>query len=239
MKNIVLGVLFIFLITSCATHHGTISSSALDENCVYQETALGVSKTGKILGIGGLSKDALIYEAKKELNKNFSLEPGESYINYTLDIKRSFYLVFSQTEVTLTSDIIKRVGDSTVNPFSDKYLSNIGQIDQPRLGLFEVGDAIYFDLKKEGIIVSFPKPNKAKVQYSTPKGNIKIKNVSVRKLYSKKGEMNSYKIGDYYGFKTEINDKKATKVGKVIGIGHNSLLLENQEANIRKVVKLN
>ena len=69
--------------------------------------ATGVATATRILGFGGLSKDALVAQAKKNLLENYSIKDGQVLANITVDFKYTFILLYNQTKVTMTADIIE------------------------------------------------------------------------------------------------------------------------------------
>ncbi len=89
MKNTLLLSFIILMFSQCATHTGTISSNYTNKPVQYVDIAEGIATTSKVLCIGGLSKDALVLEAKKSLMKNRPLKNGEQYLNYTIDLKKT------------------------------------------------------------------------------------------------------------------------------------------------------
>ncbi len=70
MKNLLLISLSAILF-SCANHYGTFSNTnPLDDNTSVVGIAIGKSETESFFGIGGLDKNALVFEAKKDLYDN-------------------------------------------------------------------------------------------------------------------------------------------------------------------------
>jgi hypothetical protein len=94
--------------TSCAFHSGNYTSNAviINKDFSVKGLAMGKAQTHKILGIGGLSKNALVYRAKKQMQANCKLQNGQAFTNITVDFKRSFFFIYSQTKVTVTAEII-------------------------------------------------------------------------------------------------------------------------------------
>ena len=95
MKNQIskLSVIFFitFLLSSCAIHSGIMSDSASlsSNNFKMVRYAEGKSVTTKIFGFGGLAKNALVAEAKKDLIQNNPLREGQALANVTVDFKTS------------------------------------------------------------------------------------------------------------------------------------------------------
>jgi hypothetical protein len=69
--------------------------------------ASGSSSTTKILGIGGLSKDALVADAKRNLLENYPLKENQTLANISVDFKNSYFLIVYLTKVTVTADIVE------------------------------------------------------------------------------------------------------------------------------------
>ena len=109
-KNLLLiAALSIFLLSSCAFHTGlfTNSTSLSSNNFKVVKLAKGSAKTTKYFGIGGLAKDALVFEAKKDLLANYPLKENQALANVTVDFKNSIMFFVMETKVTMTADIIE------------------------------------------------------------------------------------------------------------------------------------
>ncbi len=79
MKLVVIFFSVALVLSSCvATHLRTISSTAVDKPVSYVDVAYGVAQTDKYFALGGLSQDALVLEAKRELYRNRPLKPNEA-----------------------------------------------------------------------------------------------------------------------------------------------------------------
>ena len=97
------------LFSSCAVHNGIgMSNASLSENnFTIVKFAKGDVATTKIFGLGGLSKDAMVAEAKQELLANYPLQEGQALANMTVDWKMSFYFFVVVTKCTVTADIVQ------------------------------------------------------------------------------------------------------------------------------------
>lgn len=95
--------------SSCAFHNGMMTGNAVLSNNNFKVTGVTTSsaQTTKVLGIGGLNKEALVYEAKIGLYKGINLKQGEALANISVDWKNAFYILFSKTTLTLSADIIQ------------------------------------------------------------------------------------------------------------------------------------
>ena len=102
--------LTITLFSGCAMHNGFMKNSASlsEPNFSYvKQSVSGMSGTMQVFAIGGLKKQALVEEAKKDLLKNNPLQPNQALANITVDWKYSFYIVVTKTECTVAADIVE------------------------------------------------------------------------------------------------------------------------------------
>ena len=109
LKLLVAITIIIFTTASCAMHGGMMTGNASlsSNNFKIIKIATGSVSTKKILGIGGLSKDALVFEAKKDLLQNNPLKEGQALANVTVDFKTSYLLLVIKEKVTVTADIVE------------------------------------------------------------------------------------------------------------------------------------
>ncbi|MFP4471548.1 MAG: DUF6567 family protein [Bacteroidales bacterium] len=97
------------LFSSCAVHNGIgMSNASLSENNFkIVKFAKGDVATTKIFGLGGLSKNAMVAEAKQELLADYPLQEGQALANMTVDWKIGFYFFVVVTKCTVTADIVQ------------------------------------------------------------------------------------------------------------------------------------
>lgn len=97
------------LTSSCATHFGMMAGSASlsSNNFKVVKMASGHAKTTKFFGIGGLGKEALVLDAKKDLLQNNPLRDGQALSNVTVDFKNSFVFFVMTVNVTVAADIVE------------------------------------------------------------------------------------------------------------------------------------
>ena len=69
--------------------------------------ASGTASTTKIFGLGGLAKNALVLDAKKDLLQNSPLKEGQALANVTVDFKNSIIFFVITEKVTVTADIVE------------------------------------------------------------------------------------------------------------------------------------
>lgn len=143
MKNsFYLVVLIAFFTSSCAFHTGSLSGVYTDLENPYKITGkvTGRAHTGYFLGIGGLTHDELVEEAKADLQRRAVLPEGSILANYSISFKNSFYLIYYQTDVYITADIISaRAYDEAFSPIDTdiKYMVNFS--NQPIADQIEKG----------------------------------------------------------------------------------------------------
>lgn len=110
MQRLIIIIVSKFLIASCAFHNGHMTDSASlgSNNFRYVKTHLeGYEKETEVLGIGGLGKQALVNEAKKDMLMGNELLPNQALANVTVSWKTSFFVFFSTTKCTVTADIVE------------------------------------------------------------------------------------------------------------------------------------
>lgn len=103
-------ILTIALITSsCAMHWGMMTGNASlsSNNFKTMKMVTGTAKATKIFGLGGLGKDALVLEAKKDMLMNYPLKDGQALANVTVDFKTSYVFFVITEKATVTADIVE------------------------------------------------------------------------------------------------------------------------------------
>lgn len=102
--------IFIALLSSCAVHSGYMNNSASlsGPNFSYtQQNLSGFSETTHVLGFGGLEKEALVEEAKRDMLKSYELKPNQALANVTVNWKNTFLIVVMHSKCTVTADIVE------------------------------------------------------------------------------------------------------------------------------------
>jgi hypothetical protein len=106
IKQIIAIAIFAFLFSNCATHSGMMSGNeSLSSNNF--KIATGRATATKIFGFGGLDKDALVFEAKKDLVQGYFLREGQTLANATVGLKSSYLLFLNTEKITITADIVE------------------------------------------------------------------------------------------------------------------------------------
>ena len=115
-------------LSACTIHTGAIGGgSGVITNDQFAVTRLvtGTSKTTQFLGIGGFEKDALVYEAKKNMIGGADMQPGEVIGQTTIDFKRTFFFPIQVNKVTVSSEIIDFSGRAKPTEVPDLYPQEI------------------------------------------------------------------------------------------------------------------
>jgi len=208
----------VFFLGSCAFHSGTLNSTTTAEPVFHKDIGVGVASTHLVFGLGGLSKDALILEARKNLMENRPLEGAEQYNNISTDFKRTVFLMVFKTKVTMVADVVAPKDSVNQPTYSDEYLS---KMSQPNFAwdLFGIVDSVYVGKYDLGIIMRFIEDDsdgKVEVQYNDSEGDFRTKIVSSRKIYTReKTEHKGYRIGQ------ELTS------GRIIGFGLDRILVDH------------
>jgi hypothetical protein len=239
MKQLLIKLLSIYLFMSCASHQGTISSTSIDKNVRYEDIAYGVAQTNKYFGIGGLSQDALVFEAKSMLIKNRPLQSNEEYLNFTVDFKTTYILFYCQTKVTMSADIVRLLNDSTGDPYSENYKNKLF-MKGIQNELFSTGDSIMDYGTRKGTILSITDKGKARMLYKTKNNKIRTKNISVDDIYAINKTFKGYKSGDNYNVKiTSASGPEQKTSGKIIALGLHALIILDDENHKTRLVDYN
>jgi Family of unknown function (DUF6567) len=109
LKLFISVAIIVFIASSCATHWGMMSGNAslASNNFKMIKIASGSSTATKVFGLGGLGKDALVLDAKKNLMENNPLKDGQALANVTVDFKNSIIFFVMIEKVTVTADIVE------------------------------------------------------------------------------------------------------------------------------------
>jgi hypothetical protein len=238
VSRIVLVVGVVCLTSSCAVHSGMITSSQLGNtkiNYRYEDVAVGYAKAKYFLGIGGLKKDALLSDAKRNLYLSYPLKPNQVFQNITLDRKTTYLLPFSKVELILVADVIglesgheMRMGDDYLSILANSTVKSKDDLSnyEPVL-LLEKGKAY------TGRVVSINRRN-ATIFYVNDDGLIRVGNKTytdifkvsnVEALLAKAG----VQLGEEWNFSlNRSNSSSYILRGKVLGINNARLLIETQ-----------
>lgn len=117
MKKIVfmfIGTMFLF--SSCAIHNGLTSNAnnhntevvLSNKNFKVTDIVKGESKAMYVFGIGGLSKKAMIAEARANmLSRANIVGSSKAIVNETVEVKHSFFPLVRLYQVTVSGHIVE------------------------------------------------------------------------------------------------------------------------------------
>ncbi len=237
MLRTTLSFLTIYLLSSCATHHGFLSSNAVLINNDFKIIGLGIgeSESLKVLGFGGLKKDALVFDAKNDLYKKVELKQGQALTNITVDFKHEFYFIYSKTKVIVTGEIVDF--NSSNDKLSQNYYGLKVRND------FKIGDPVYVKIDgsfKKRVIEKLDL-NELQIellkQDSEILSSLSIKYEDVFRLNGVFDyEKTRYSIGDKIEIEVRSGKTPSGKqnssefIGKVIGISQRYALLIDENS---------
>jgi hypothetical protein len=186
MRNLSRFILYFaltLLAGSCAFHTGNITTAPQGADFTHIDQAIGQSKTIKIFGLGGLRRDALVYEARQDLLQNRPLGENEAYANVAVDIKNSFVIIYSATKVTVTADVVRYAVDSSARYASTFPPYALENKDELFRQLYQVGDTVYNKDQKPHIVKGYVQSGL--YVYSIAKNQNFIKQLAWDDVYAK------------------------------------------------------
>ncbi|MCU4162461.1 DUF6567 family protein [Carboxylicivirga caseinilyticus] len=225
MKTIIFSFAFMLLLSSCAVHSGMITGNASLNDANFQIIGLGVgqAKTTQVFGLGGLKKDALTLEAKRNLYENHPLQPGQALANVTVDFKRSCFPIVTKTQAIVSAEIVD-FNQTNMNNLEVNYDKIIDETKSDDWVVLLVNNNSY----KAKILDK--NDQKSVVLFENEKGNYKIKKVVNGSLYYPKDYSSEFKINDEVLF-YKGNTKQ---IGKIIASNSKGSIIEYYEINAKK-----
>ncbi|MFC5412433.1 DUF6567 family protein [Larkinella bovis] len=103
---VILSVLF----QSCAFHYGALSDSAslsYPNFTIVRSNIQGSAKTLKVVGLGGLARNAIVADAKKNLLAKYPLKENQALANVSVDFKTSLLFIVQTKTCIVTADIVE------------------------------------------------------------------------------------------------------------------------------------
>lgn len=240
--------MILLVASSCAFHNGIITSTQLSntKKVEYVDIAVGYSSTQYFFGIGGLKKDGLINEAKRNLYLSYPLRPGQSFENLTLDQKRTIIFPYQKLETIIVADVVERDTNQMIT-YGKNYLDLQNKSNPYKKSYFKLNNEVAFSLSNNvttpifnGKIVRL-KESSAIIFYINEAGSFKIKNVQYTKLF-KSGKNDApegleFKNGDVIAYTyVEASGQTATLYGYLIGMNSKYALVQTSQG--RKTVPL-
>jgi len=203
---------------------GTTTPSTAGEKVIYTDFAVGTAQSNRIFGLGGMRKDALILEARRQMATARPLLDDEEYEHITTDIKHSFILMVHRIKVTMSADVVKHVPDTKGIRYTERYKEKVFQ-NSAKDSTFHVGQSIVTYLGVQGVILENRNNSRSLVLTKNVHGEIITRKISHKKLFSVEGEWNGYSVGQSIVIKPEIDLGPIN--GTIIGIGKKRLLVKD------------
>ncbi len=235
MKKSLLIVLTIAFLNSCAFHSGYVSSSLAPENVIFEDLAYGFSETSHFLSFGGLKKNTLVLDAKKDLYRNHPLKKGERFINFTVDFKTTTILLFTNKRCTVSADVVT-VGtevESAEELYSSAYKNEIARASDVSQ-LFSIGDTVVDYVLEPQIVKGFSSNGKIVLQRISEKGNTQNHKAKAIRFYITKGSYKGYSIGEVVRIKSRKYEIVALGLNRILYKENYFVLSENYN-NLNKV----
>lgn len=249
-------IVFSLFLSSCAFHGGMMTGNANLSGGDFEIISIesGMAKTTQVFGIGGLDKQALVYEAKKSLYRSHPLKKGQAYANVTVDFKRSYFIIVATTIVTITADLVQYDSEDSaiqqgMQPFApiltipDSTNENLNKDDQTSAkSAFSANKVVaIFDNKqliKVRILDGIEYPGERyDVEYLDKSHGIQ-KNISSKKLYffEKTDSLpdHNFQVGDAVQFANNVNFQTN---GIIIAIGKEKVIAKSGLLTLEVKVK--
>lgn len=226
------------LASSCAFHSGMITNSRLSNPRLtydYKDVAVGYSKANYFLGLGGMKKDAMLNDAKRNMYLSYPLKPNQVFDNITLDRKSTYVFPFAKTEIILVADVIELDSAHRMS-MSEGYLDALARSavkSKENISNYEPVFLLENGKAYGGRVVSIGK-RKATVFYVNANGLIRVGNKRYRDIYKTQNlEEQQRKVGVSIGEEWNFSLHRSVKSyfnlqGKVIGMNNSRLLLETK-----------
>ncbi|MEO1054122.1 MAG: DUF6567 family protein [Bacteroidota bacterium] len=244
MKSInLIYLILIATLSSCAVHNGMMSGNTLPTpEARLVDMGVGVASTEKILGIGGLKKQALVLEAKKSLYATHPLQPGQSYANMSVDFKNSFFFLYNRTTVTVSADIMEW-SSSKVGENGDLFKQIENTTDKSNELVATGDDALFFKNGKLYPCKITKVLNKYRCLITLEKGPVtktitaQMNSIFIdRNLERLADKSNVLKVGDTLRIKNSVGQmQKATVVAVSLGYVVVEVPLREDKTELRRV----
>lgn len=226
-------------LASCSFHTGNVSTGMIPD-CPHTNVVQGTSSTNIVFGIGGLKKDALIAEAKKDLYARIDNDKNLKLSNFSVDFKNTYYLFVRTTKVTVSADVYN-CAETNADLNSLQFLQNY-----PLIKGIRKGDSVYFENENAinaGKMVEHYENDFIQVAYIDDGGVIKYAKVPYIKVYKSSSSPSNvtyfgYNVGDTVSVKIADYDLVEVKTCKILGLNVNKAYLEYQHTNGRKLKKV-
>jgi hypothetical protein len=197
MRNIFYLLICTIVLASCAVHSGLMMNSAAlsQNNFKIIGNVTGTSKTTLFLGIGGLKKEGLALEAKKNMKAQYQLKNGQAYANVTVDIKRTFWILGVTNKCTINADIVQfletgfyRADTSEILPVIPQNKNTV-EINRSEKYNHQLGDIVFFYNEENETVagkIIMLEDSAVTLQYTGKNGDALIKTLPYSKIRNNK-----------------------------------------------------
>lgn len=250
-KQVIIFLALISFMHSCAFHGGNVTNSTVisDPNFTIVGLATGSATTTHVFSIGGLDKDAIVLEAKRNMYTRYPLQAGQAYGNVVLDFKTGYYIIFRKMTCTISADIVdfnkipKTVkAPAAMQPEKKKRTTIKGVNAQIPDTPYSIGeDVIYkevYKMAKAAKIID-AKPSRIKIRYTNNSGNSVESTVSDKYIYKALKDSTAPFINAFHQVEDSVyfrlaNTKNETVRGMIIGLNKLSAVVNYKYKGVLK-----
>ncbi|MFN8438417.1 MAG: hypothetical protein U0V72_12370 [Cytophagales bacterium] len=233
MYKLPLFFLSLLFLNSCSFHSGNVSSGSTVD-CPRKGIVIGTSKTFNFLGLGGNNNAGLILNAKKDLYGKIREQKGIIVSNFSVDFKRTYFLLFISSKATVSADIYD-CNKSYSDPSSLSEILKNPQPDIVNQG-FKKDNKVKFVINNkyfDGQINYLSKSKRVLVDYVDNNGSNSSKWVNINNIFNSTPSPDNKEI---YGY--DLEEKLQIKISSkstgsitttpctVIGLNLNTLLVK-------------
>lgn len=237
VKKLSFSFLFLFILsTSCTVvQHGMINPTSTHSkgNIHYLDEAITYSQVHYFMGLGGYRTYNMTIEAKHKLYANYTLEVGQTFENFSITQRKTYFTVFVRHELFLHADIVQRDTNFHVT-LSDTYQKRIEHLRIDSLRYFKINEKVLWlnaemnlkpvtiiDLNTQTPIVLL---NESKKQ--------KIRRIEENLLFTTEPIDTNYVVGNEIEY---INKFGELAAGKLMGVNQNYAVIENRKSKLERV----
>lgn len=174
-----------------------MNSGLTTENKQFKDIAVGISYSTKIFGLGGLHKDALLFDARQNLIQNRPLAKNESYVNITVDIKKTYFCLFHRTKVTMIADVVQPRDTNDTLVYTKNYLDKSYLFNPKSQSPFKPFDSLFHSNFYIGKVIGLTGRNFKRVRYLKvlKNGAFRTKTILAKKVYIKLPKYRGIRLG--------------------------------------------
>lgn len=147
MKKSLLALIVLLTLGSCAVHNGIMTGNVIVQGTDFEtvDIAYGESNTAKVFGIGGLSTNTLVLDARNNMYTRYPLKKGQTYANVAVDFRRLFVFPYWRTNCHITADIVQygKADTNDIQPVFNRFIPAEPELTQfDSMGTLQLGDSV-------------------------------------------------------------------------------------------------